>query len=225
MTQYGQTGLSFQEQALTLYELALGVERPPQTLPVSPATLLSLVTSVIDLLVEQQISATLWSKLPSGEIWQAEIQRYYKEVRVPDAIYTYNLYTENPDGNGVTSSELSRNQFQTSSDSRLVSVQLAPTSQLRREYFLLVLSPQFCSLILAHRPRIKRQTGANEKTDQKKTQQLLAICSLEGRVIQRVLDGIKNAIEQSAGSASTASVAPIGGKRSVTPESGANYTC
>ena len=211
MTQYGQTGLSFQEQALTLYEQALGVERPPQPLPVSPATLLSLVTSVIDLLVEQQISATIWSKLPSGEIWQSEIQRYHKQVRLPDAIYTYNLYTENPDGNGSASSELSKNQFQTSSaDSRLVSVQLAPTSQLRREYFLLVLSPQFCSLILAHRPRVKRQNGANEKTDQKKTTQLVAICSLDGKVIQRVLDGIKHEIEQSAGSASTASVAPIG---------------
>jgi len=32
MTQYGQTVLSLQEQSLTLYELALGVERPPQPL-------------------------------------------------------------------------------------------------------------------------------------------------------------------------------------------------
>jgi len=91
---------------LTLYEQALMWDSS-QPLPVSPATLLSLVTSVIDLLVEQ-ISATpgassLW------EIWQKF--SYYKEVQ-SDAIYTYNLYTENP-RREWSCSEL-RNQFQTS---------------------------------------------------------------------------------------------------------------
>jgi len=41
MTQYGQTGLNFQEQALTPYEQALSVERPPQPLPVSPASFIT----------------------------------------------------------------------------------------------------------------------------------------------------------------------------------------
>jgi len=98
-------------------------------------------------------------------------------------LYTCN-HTDNDDvGDGVASSELSGNQFQTSPDSRLVSVHLPPTSQLKREYFLLVLSPQFCSLILAHRPVLSVRLG--QKTDQNKTQHLLAICSFEGRVIQR----------------------------------------
>jgi len=67
------------------------LSEPPQPLPVSPATLLSLVTSVIDLLsskFQQRSGAS--SPL---EIWQAEIQRYYREVRVL-MLYTYNLYTE-----------------------------------------------------------------------------------------------------------------------------------
>ena len=208
MTKYGQEGICAYEQSLTLYELALSVERPPQPLPVSAANLLSMIGAVIDLLVEQQISATLWSKLPSGEIWQAEIHRYYKQVAVSDATYIYNIYTENSEVlDGVTSNDVTDKQFKIYPDSPVVPVQLPRTSQLKREYFLLVLSNQFSSLILAHRPRSKRQNGASEKNDQKR-QPLQSLCSFEGRVIQRVLDGIKHAIEQSAECVSTASVAP-----------------
>ena len=192
MTKHSQKSVSFSSQSPTLYELLLSVERPPKPLSVSPATLTSLVGSVIDLLVEQQLSATLLVKFPPGEIWQAEIQRYHKQVNVSEGTYTYNIYTENTEFvNEVSSSEPSGNGFDRP-DSPVVPVQLAPTSQLKHEYFLLVLSPQFCSLILAHRPHIRRQAGTRKKTDQKITQPLQAICSFEGRVIQRVLDGIKH---------------------------------
>jgi len=52
---------------LSVYQLALGVEAPSQTVTLSPATLLSLVRAQIDLLIEQQLSATLWIKLPPGK--------------------------------------------------------------------------------------------------------------------------------------------------------------
>ena len=199
MTQYAQKGLSFYEQTPTLYDLALSVERPPQSLPLSPASLLSLFGSVIDLLIEHQISATLWSKLPSGEIWQSEIQRYHKKVGVSDAIYT--LYSEKLEKvvNGVAGSEPGGKKIEARCD-LVTPIQLAPTSQLRREYFLLVLSPQFCSIVLAHRHQMKEQAGASDKTAQKKIQPLLALCSFEKRVIDRVLDGIKHEVEQSTSS-------------------------
>ena len=171
---------------ISLYNLALSVKRPPEPMPVGAATLLSLVGSVIDLLVEQQISATLWLKLPPGKIWLSEIQRYHKEVDVSDGIYNYNFYTEN--------SEDGRNKFQKHLEAPIVPVRLISASQLRREYFLLVMSPQFCGLILAHRPCRRQQTGARKQVDQKRTQPLLAVCSFDRRVIQRVLDGIKQAI-------------------------------
>lgn len=184
---------------VSLYEQALSVERPPQPLSISPDTLISLVRSAIDLLVEQQISATLWVKFPPGEIWQAEIQRYHNAVGVSDAIYTYNLYTENAKEvvNEVASSEPGGKAVQTRTGSPVVPVQLAPKSAIRHEYFLLVLSPQICGLILARQPRIKRETGARKKSDQKIIQPLQAVCSFEGRVIQPVLDGIKHEISLS----------------------------
>ena len=192
---------------ISLYNLALSVKRPPEPMPLGPATLLSLVGSVIDLLVDQQISATLWLKLPPGKIWLSEIQRYHKEVGVSDAIYTCNLYTENSEEvvNGIASSGLGKNEFQTHQEAPVVPVRLISASQLRREYFLLVMSPQFCGLILAHRPCRRRLPGATKEVDQKRNQPLLAVCSFERRVIQRVLDGIKQAILLPLGNAKTGS--------------------
>lgn len=174
----------------SLYGLALSMKRPPQPLAVSPATLLSLVKSVIDLLLEQQISAQIWLKPPPGEVWLAEIQRYH-EVALPHTVYTCNLYTENP--KKVLCGVGNRADMPSNLDSPVIPLQLPSTSQLRREYFLLVLSPQFCSLILAHRTHRRRQAKVKEN-NQRKRQPLLSICSFERRVIQRVLNGIKHAI-------------------------------
>ena len=69
-----------QRKDVSIYQLALRVEAPPQPLHVNPATLLSLVRSQIDLLIEQQIAATLWVKLPPGKIWQSELLRYQSSV-------------------------------------------------------------------------------------------------------------------------------------------------
>lgn len=183
---------------ISLYELALGVERSVKPLLIRPATLLSLVESVIDLLIEQQIAAKLWIKLPPGAIWQAEIERYHKQVGISHTIYTCNFYTNNPKevASGFASSQFVKGGFETHPESTVVPVQLAPTSQSqRREYFLLVLSPQFCNLTLAYRPRPRQDLETLSATSlQTKAQRLLAVSSCEGQVIQRVLDGIKQAI-------------------------------
>jgi signal transduction histidine kinase len=182
----------------SLYDLAVSVKQPLQPLSVSPATLLSIVGSVIELLVEQKIPATLWVKLPPEEIWQAEIHRYHEQVGVPHAIYSCNFYTDNSE-QVTTEGTSAPNQGNSvdSTGSPVVSIQLAADSQLKREYFLLVLSPQFCGLILAHRPHIKRQAKSLENAEANKTPLLLAVSSFEQPVIQRVLDGIKHAIAYS----------------------------
>ncbi|BAZ49895.1 histidine kinase [Nostoc sp. NIES-4103] len=172
-----------QRQDVSIYQLALRVEAPPQPLHVNPATLLSLVRSQIDLLIEQQIAATLWVKLPPGKIWHAELLRYQSSVGASASIYTCQIGKRKEPGAEITPS--------TSPHSW---VQLLPHRQLHREYFLIVLSPQFCSLILAHRPPKKSKTRVLGKGNVSKTPSLLAITSTEPRVIQPVLDKIKQAI-------------------------------
>lgn len=169
----------------SLYKLVQNLDSPPSPLLVSPATVLSQVNSVIDLLVEQQISATLWLKVPPGKIWLAAIERYHQQVNVSHP--TYICHTQK-----TKLSYLPQNY-------PIVPVQLASNSQMRRDYFLLVLSPQFCSLILSHRSRFKRHRKAKlkERVNSQKVLPILSVFSFEERIIQGVLDGLKQAIATS----------------------------
>ncbi|MFN6464879.1 MAG: DICT sensory domain-containing protein [Nostoc sp. DedVER02] len=179
---------------LSVYQLVMGVQVPPKPLSLSPATLLSLVRAQIDLLIEQQIVATLWVKLPPEKIWQSELTRYQSSVGASSLIYTCQI---NESEKGRTGEDEEAGEDKTSSSSSSfhhVTVHLPPDSQLRRENFLMVLSPQFCSLILAHRPLKKRKNQTSAKVNTNKNQPLLIITTVEGRVIQQVLDGIQKAI-------------------------------
>ncbi|MBW4564139.1 MAG: ATPase [Mojavia pulchra JT2-VF2] len=172
-------------QDLSVYQLALGMQAPPQAMPLSPATLLSILRSQIDLLIEQKIAATLWVKLPPGEIWRSELARYQSSVNA--SVVIYNCQIEERRKADQTSSKY----FSPSTTSH--SLQLLPNKQLQREYFLIILSPQFCSLIVAHRPLKRRKTQILKRINTSKNRTLLAINTVEGRVIQQVLDGIKQA--------------------------------
>ncbi|MHC5595837.1 MAG: DICT sensory domain-containing protein [Nostoc sp.] len=182
---------------LSVYKLVMGVQAPPKPLSLSPATLLSLVRAQIDLLIEQQIAATLWVKLPPDKIWQSELARYQSSVGASSFIYTCQIEESRKaeaggdEGEGRVNASSSSSS---SSSSHHISVHLPPDSQMRRENFLMVLSPQFCSLLLAHRPLRKRKSQTSGKVNTDKNQPLLIITTVEGRVIQQVLDGIQQAI-------------------------------
>ncbi|MEH2115310.1 DICT sensory domain-containing protein [Nostoc sp.] len=184
---------------LSVYQLVMGVQAPPKPLSLSPATLLSLVRAQIDLLIEEQIAATLWVKLPPEKIWQSELARYQSSVGASSLIYTCQI-EERVAGDGEDGEDEGEGRVNASSSLpspssfNHVPVHLPPDSQLRRENFLMVLSPQFCSLILAHRPLKKTKSRTSGKVKTNKNQPLLIINTVEGRVIQQVFDGIQQAI-------------------------------
>ncbi|MBN3923334.1 DICT sensory domain-containing protein [Nostoc sp. NMS4] len=182
---------------LSVYQLVMGVQTPPKPLSLSPATLLSLVRAQIDLLIEQQIAATLWVKLPPDKIWQSELARYQSSVGASSLIYTCQIDESRKVEAGEDKGEEKLNTSSSPSSpssSHHVPVHLPPDSQMRRESFLMVLSPQFCSLILAHRPLKKRKSQTSGKVNTNKNQPLLIITTVEGRVIQQVLNGIQQGI-------------------------------
>ncbi|WP_341524510.1 DICT sensory domain-containing protein [Nostoc sp. UHCC 0302] len=217
---------------LSIYQLVLGVQSPPQPLSLSPATLLSLVRAQIDLLIEQQIVATLWVKLPPEKIWQSELTRYQSLIGKSSLIYICQIEesdTQKSEGgllssgtsegkdkgdkrDGEENTPPSPSSSSSHSSPHHVRVHIASDSLLRRENFLLVLSPQFSSLILAHRPLKKRENQNSGKAKNNKTQPLLITTTVEGRVIQQVLDGIQQA--------TTAESYPI-----VTANIAANFIC
>ncbi|WP_413199424.1 DICT sensory domain-containing protein [Nostoc piscinale] len=168
---------------LSIYQLALGVETPPQPLPSNPASLLSLLRSHIDLLIEQQITATFWVKLPPGKIWHAELKRYQSAMGASGLINICRIDKINAGAENQTTDETSPQQQNW--------VQLLSNYQLRREYFFIVSSPRFCSLIVARRPRKRNQNRQTHKGKTVKIPSLLAVMTMEGRIIQQVLESLK----------------------------------
>ncbi|RAM51945.1 MAG: ATPase [Hapalosiphonaceae cyanobacterium JJU2] len=169
-------------QELSIFQLALTGQTPPFVSSVTPASLLSLLKSQIDLLIEQQIPATLWVKLPPGKIWYSEIQRYQQQFDNSGVVY--NCQVESVE-NTLVDEETQRNTLSIISPAQTYGKQfqtpLHPIYKIHREYFLIVLSGKFSSLTVAERA-IKNQ------------RKLLTITTIEPQGIQQVLNGIKQAI-------------------------------
>jgi signal transduction histidine kinase len=174
-------------QNLSIYQLALDVEVPPKRLILSSSTLLSMVKSQIDLLIEQKISATIVAKFPPLNIFESELRRYHQHLG--DAT----IYNCQMAGVGEVKAVVN-------SDSVIKSYRslqlIADNPQIEREYFLIILSAEFCSLILAHRPqrKIKKQLLNHRNKNNQKIPSMVTVHTFDGNVIQRVLDGIKNLI-------------------------------
>ncbi|MBL1174068.1 DICT sensory domain-containing protein [Pantanalinema sp. GBBB05] len=210
---------------VSLYELALAMEPPPPVLQVSPATLKSVLDSILQLLIEQEMPAVVWAKLPRGDVWQLEVERYATLVGVPKAIYLFKSQRDEGEDAGAVNLPLSSNGDEDVSKlivpspaaSVIVNVPLAPESQLRREYFLVIWSAQFRGVLLAHRPRSIQQVSktiplalvdsvamsgqlgqitTSEEPPERK-QLLLTVCSFEQRLVEQILAGLEQAIAAS----------------------------
>ncbi len=189
-------------QNLSIYQLALDVHKPPKRLILSSATLLSMVKAQIDLLIEQKISATFVAKLPPLNILNSELKRYQQHFS--DAVIydcqmagggenKTNITAQGVDAKKPYLSESSSSSSPASGKKSHSLVKLVTDNeQIRREYFLIVLSPEFCSLILVHRPLKKLKKQILSQNNQKKIPSIVTVHTFDGEVIQRVLDGIKN---------------------------------
>ncbi|MFP4410079.1 DICT sensory domain-containing protein [Coleofasciculus sp.] len=165
---------------LSLYQLALDNLTTPQSFSISPVGLKSLIGAMVDVLIAEQIPATIWVKSPSVAGWREELWRYRQQRGIPQTLYWCNCVGE------VSDAIASQDEPAVNSDAQLFPIQLAAGSQLKRELFLLVLSEQLTSLIVAY------QLPEGESPHQ--SQSWLAICTFERRVIYRVLQGLRGSI-------------------------------
>lgn len=207
---------------VSLYELATSLEQTPQTLQISPTTFKSLVGIVLDLLLEHNIAATIWLKLPKGEVWQAEIERFCQSAIATHTLYSLHTYQErvktNPaplpaatrlsaDWNGLDTLDLNTGApvAVLEETSQVYHLPLAAESQLKREYFITVVSNQFCGSILTHRPRSVRPRAevngielpdpklrAEDSLEQKHP--LFGMLSFDPAMVQTAIEGINQAI-------------------------------
>jgi two-component system phosphate regulon sensor histidine kinase PhoR len=136
---------------ISLYELVAGSTSAPFAMQVSPVTFKALMSSLLDLLVEQNDTASVWVKLPKGDAWQTEFDRYLERAGADQQIHCFkNQRDDNPDAD-LKQAFAGLERTGTNQPSTVL---VSPESPLRREYFLLIWSKQFCGLLVGHRARL-----------------------------------------------------------------------
>lgn len=201
---------------VSLYELAVAADPSTPVLHISPATFKSLLESVIELLIEQQIPAVVLAKLPRGEVWSAELERYTLLNTVSKAVYTLKNHREETTDDVsmvnlamATSRDDAMPEASSAAETSFFSIQLAPNSLLRREYFLIVWSAQLQGAIVAQRSRtpIARSAAVGNSAELDSTagetvpeegdrkQQLLLLHSFDAALVERLLEAVERAIE------------------------------
>ncbi len=162
----------------SLYDLVMELEPELQSVAVGSTTLRAAMTSFVDLLVDHQGPTTLWSKLPRGENWQLELERYCKQSAEAQVAFNFFLPKDLESraleqlGSDATALEDSllplalgcpepgrlslqdeegEDWLERSAVAPMVSIPIERGGTLSGEYFLLVTSPQFQGLILARR--------------------------------------------------------------------------
>jgi signal transduction histidine kinase len=107
-----------------------------------------ILISLFDLLIEQQVKAVIWLKLPQSTSWYDEIDRYVQSGN-PEKVYLCQIQEEK---------SLSA-PF--SATSKLINVNLEASSHLQRECFVIVLSPVFSCLLIARQLTSVGETEPN----------------------------------------------------------------
>ncbi len=207
----------------SLYELALATDPALPVLQVSPTTLKAAFSAVLELLIDRELPAVVWAKLPRGAVWQTELARYSALEGVARALYVFKNPREEGTDDALVSTIADPAADPTADPEPLIAVMaetppaawqellLAPDSQLRREYFLLVWAEHFQGCILAHRPRsaqpaktpvntVEAGAGLAEAMvagaigeSQERRPHLLTLSSFDAGLIAQVVGGLAHA--------------------------------
>ena len=172
------------KSSLSLYQLVQSINPPPLEIAVSPMTVQSCVAMVLDLLIEQQLSAKIWLKLPQTKSWHQEVRKYQKLGQF-EKIY-------------LCSDRLDRSAkllgFEDLAASSLIPVTLVKNAELKRECFLLVITEEFSGLILTQWQKSKININSSGKRLEQPY--LKMVLSFQTSVVQKILWAIqKNLVE------------------------------
>ncbi|MGD1918379.1 MAG: DICT sensory domain-containing protein [Pleurocapsa sp.] len=166
----------------SLFQLTQNLDRPLSSISIGAETLITHVSSIVDLLIEKQIQATVWVKLPQTKSWIDQIQKLQREGNAKS------IYLCGSKKNYSPRSFLDNSTEKTP----IIPFQFDKNLSLQRESFLIVSSPGFCSLLLAQwqKGRIKMESSG------KRLQQpyLETVSSFDSEIIARVLSEISDKI-------------------------------
>ena len=162
----------------SLYQLTQDLDQPLVSISIGAETLKSYVGSILDLVIEQQLRAQVWVKLPQTKSWLNQIQKLQREGNA-EGIYLC--------GNQKNSQALSTLE-QNAAPTPVVPIKFSKNPLLQRESFLIIVSANFCSLVLAQwqKSQIKIESSG------KRLQQpyLEMVSSFDPQVITHILSEI-----------------------------------
>ena len=136
----------------SLFQLTQDLDEPLTPLSVGTETLKSYISSIIELLIDEQISATVWLKLPQTNSWVSHIRKLQQEGNTKQ-ILVCNTQKSQP--------SMLVNEATAKTETKFLKLKSNPT--LQRESFLIVSSPNFCALVLAQWQKSKIQIDASGK--------------------------------------------------------------
>jgi two-component system, OmpR family, phosphate regulon sensor histidine kinase PhoR len=162
----------------SLFQLTQHLDEPLVSISIGAETLKSHVSSIIDLVIEKQLEATIWVKLPQTKSWLKYIQKLQREGNAT------NIYLCSSKNSFTANSCLTQNSEKTP----IIPVKLTNNSILKRESFLIVSAPNFCSLVLAQWQKGKIQMESSGKRLQQPYLEMVS--SFDGVIISQILSGI-----------------------------------
>jgi two-component system, OmpR family, phosphate regulon sensor histidine kinase PhoR len=202
----------------SIYDATMAVnEASPLT--VSPSTFKSAVTGFIDLLIEQSAPTMLWAKLPKGEGWQHEIERYCKQAANAQAVFLFYNYSEESQGDSFEQahmplqlycpsigklalmSEDGQDWLNDSDMTPTVAIPLERNGDLQGEYFVIAISPEYQGLLVANRNRSRHASQRDQGRDNSEVLSITALHdgSAESKVQQlRLLYSCQSSVLQTA---------------------------
>lgn len=166
----------------SLYQLTQDLDQPLASLPIGAETLKTYVSSVTKLLIDKQLRATIWVKLPQTKSWHQQIQKLQHDGNI-ERIFVCSSQKNHP------AASLSNNS---STQTPIIPVRLNPNFDLQRESFLIVISADFCNLILAQWQKGKIQIESSGKRLQQPYLEMVS--SFDPKEIAPILSEIKQNI-------------------------------
>ena len=163
----------------SLYQLTQDLDEPLASISIGAETLKSHVSSIIDLIIEKRLRATVWVKLPQTKSWLTQIQKLQQEG---DA---QNIYLCSSQKNNPNLTSLKSNNIKTP----VIPVQFYKNSTIQRESFLIVIAEDFCSLVLAQWQKGKIKIESSGKRLQQPYLEMVS--SFTPQAVNQIMLGIR----------------------------------
>lgn len=163
----------------SLYQLTQDLEQPLLSIAIGADSLKSYVNSVVDLVVEKQLKATVWLKLPQTKSWVHQVQKLQRQGNIEG------IYIANNQKHPIAFTGIEENNVKTP----IYTFKLANYPLLQRESFIIVLAPKFCCLIIAQWQEGKIQINSSGKRLQHPYLEMVS--SFDAQIVKFILSKVK----------------------------------